>query len=93
MEEPSSIFKKLYLFSVSIKKSISNIILTQFRKAMILITIEFIGSFYTWGTGLAIITTPLYLVLEGILLLDIFYYLVFNIQKGDILLWNADEEK
>lgn len=38
-EEASSVFKKLYLFSVSIKKSINNIVLTQFRKALILITI------------------------------------------------------
>lgn len=62
-EDVPSIFKLLYLFSINIKQSMYCFILTQFRKAIILVTIEFIGSFYTWGTGISIITTPLYLLL------------------------------
>lgn len=37
--------------------------------------IEFINLFYTRGSGLAVIRTPLYLVVEATLLLDVFYYL------------------
>lgn len=40
-----------------------------------LATIEFINLFYTWGTGLAIIGSPLYLILEIGVLADFVYYL------------------
>lgn len=42
---------------------------------MLLVTMEFIYLFYTWGTGLVLIGSPLYLLLEVGLLFDLIYYL------------------
>lgn len=52
-----------------------SIFFTQFSKYIFYLVIEFINLFYTRGTGLAVIRTPLYLVVEATLLLDVFYYL------------------
>ena len=75
-----------------IRIGIINLVTIQIRKSFILLTIEFINSFYTWGTGLVIIGSPLHLLLEVILLLDIFYFLNFRNQKKanhyeDIINW------
>lgn len=44
-------------------------------KGLMLATIEFINCFYTWGTGLVLIGSPLYLLLEVGVLLDVLYFL------------------
>jgi hypothetical protein len=44
-------------------------------KGMLLATIEFINVFQTWGTGLVLIGSPLYLLLEVGVFLDVFYYI------------------
>ena len=67
--------------SVIYRIGIINLVTIQLRKSFILLTIEFINSFYTWGTGLVIIGSPLHLLLEIILLLDILYFLNFRNQK------------
>ena len=59
--------------------------MTQISKALMLAVIELINSFYTWGTGLVIIGSQLYVILEVGLFLDILYYLVINIPpQGDM---------
>lgn len=58
-------------------------------KGIMLATIEFINLFYTWGTGLALIGSPLYLILEIGILLDFLYYLFPRI---DLELWSAVQE-
>lgn len=45
-------------------------------KSVLLATVEFINHFYTWGTGLPIFNSSMYLVLEIAILLDFIYYLL-----------------
>lgn len=61
--------------AVVIKQGLLSLFFTQVTKIVFYLVIEFINLFYTRGTGLAVIRTPLYLVVEIVLFLDVFYYL------------------
>ena len=62
--------------------------MTQVSKGVMLAIIEFINSFYTWGTGLTIFGSQLYLLLEIGLVFDFVYYLVLNIPaRGDMAVY------
>jgi hypothetical protein len=60
---------------VVVKQGLLSLFFTQIAKLVFYLIIEFINLFYTRGTGLAVIRTPLYLVVEVVLLFDVFYYL------------------
>ena len=64
-----------------VRVGLINIVTIQFRKSIILMTIEFINNFYTWGTGLVFVSSPLHLLMEIILIMDIFYFLNFRNQR------------
>lgn len=49
--------------------------MTQIGKYVFYLIIETINIFFTRGTALIIIKTPLYLVIEVVLFFDILYYL------------------
>jgi hypothetical protein len=51
-------------------------------KSILLATVEMINNFYTWGTGLVVIGSPLYLVLEVGILLDFLYYLFPKLEEN-----------
>lgn len=46
--------------------------------------IEFINCFYTWGTGLVLIGSPLYLLLEIGVGLDLVYYLFPRVKEQNV---------
>jgi hypothetical protein len=61
--------------SVVVQQGLLSIFFTQTSKFVFYFVIEFINLYYTRGSGLAVIRTPFYLVIEGVLALDILYYL------------------
>lgn len=61
--------------AVVIKQGLLSLFFTQAAKFTFYLVIEFINLLYTRGTGLAVIRTPLYLVVETVLFFDVFYYL------------------
>ena len=61
--------------SLIVKQGLLNIYLTQIAKFTFYFIIEFINLFYTRGTGLSVIKSQLFLVVEFVLFIDIFYYL------------------
>lgn len=81
----TDIIRRLFFYSDAYSYCLKSIITIQFMKAMMLTTIEFINLFYTWGTALVIIGTPLYLILEIGLVLDFLYYLFPRI---DVDIWS-----
>lgn len=56
-------------------ESIIQIILTQVCKSVMFGMFELIHIFFTRGTGLAIVRSPLHLLVEIILVFDVLYYL------------------
>jgi hypothetical protein len=61
--------------AIVVKQGLLSLFLTQIAKFIFYLTIEFINLYYTRGSGLAVIRTPLYLVVETVLFIDVFYYL------------------
>lgn len=61
--------------SLMIRQGALSIIFTQISKFMFYLVVEIINIFYTRGTALSIVKSPLYMVVEIVLILDVFYYL------------------
>lgn len=64
------------MYSEAYDHCLQSIIITQLMKSILLATVEFINHFYTWGTGLPVFNSSMYLVLEIAILLDFLYYLL-----------------
>jgi hypothetical protein len=61
--------------SVIIRRGALNILMTQIGKSVLYLVIETINIFFTRGTALIVIKSPLFLVIEVVLFFDVFYYL------------------
>lgn len=61
--------------AIVVKQGLLSLFFTQTAKIIFYLAIEFINLLYTRGTGLAVIRTPFYLVVETVLFFDVFYYL------------------
>lgn len=61
--------------SVVIRQGVLSILLTQIGKFVLYLVAETINIFFTRGTALVIIKTPLFLVIEFVLFFDLLYYL------------------
>lgn len=58
-----------------VKSALISIFMTQVAKFVFYFIIQFINFFYTRGSGLTIIKSPFYILIEIVLILDVFYYL------------------
>lgn len=58
-----------------IKYGLINIYLTQMGKLIFYFVIEFVNMFYNRGTGINVINSGFFIVVEIVMALDFFYYL------------------
>ena len=67
--------------------------MTQVSKCLMLGVVELINCFYTWGTGLVIIDSSLYLLLEVGLFLDLLYHLLVFDSPSRVIEEQESQEK
>ena len=61
--------------SILVRSGLISILMTQIGKYIFYMIIELINIFFTRGTGLVIVRSGLFVVVELVLLIDVFYYL------------------
>ena len=61
--------------SILVRQGGISIIFTHLGKFIFYIIMEIVNLFYTRGTGLMVIKTPLFIVIEIVLMVDVMYYL------------------
>ena len=61
--------------SILVRQGGIGLLFTQLGKFVFYVVIELVNLFYTRGTGLMVLRTPLFIVVELVLVLDVMYYL------------------
>ena len=61
--------------SILVRQGGISLIFTHLGKFIFYIIMEIVNLFYTRGTGLMVIKTPLFIVIEIVLMVDVMYYL------------------
>ena len=76
--------------STVVRQAALSWLLTQLGKYALYFAVELVNVFLTKGTGLMVIKSPLFLVVEVVLLFDVFYYLnwddsvrAYSFARGD----------
>jgi hypothetical protein len=61
--------------SVLVRQAIIGLLFTQIGKFVLYFVVELVNLFYTRGSGLMVVKTPFFIVVEAVLFLDVLYYL------------------
>lgn len=61
--------------SVLIRQALISLLFTQVGKFVLYFVLELVNLFYTRGSGLSVLKTPLFLVVEAVLFIDVLYYI------------------